>query len=79
LYEAHNLSEDGRRLFFQSRDPLVAQDTNGRQDVYEWEADGEGSCAQAVGCVLPVSDVSGEDDSFFMDASPNGNDVCRDR
>jgi WD40-like Beta Propeller Repeat len=75
LYEARNLSSDGNRLFFQSRDPLVAQDTNGRQDVYEWEASGEGSCAQEPGCVLPVSDVSGEDDSFFMDASPNGNDV----
>ncbi len=74
-YEAHNLSSNGRRLFFQSRDPLVPWDTNGRQDVYEWEADGEGSCAQEPGCVLPVSDVAGESDSFFMDASPSGNDV----
>jgi hypothetical protein len=74
-YETHNLSTNGRRLFFQSRDPLVPQDTNGLQDVYEWEADGEGSCNQENGCVLPVSDVAGEDDSFFMDASPNGVDV----
>jgi hypothetical protein len=62
-------------LFFESRDPLVPSATNGRRDVYEWEAGGEGSCAQEPGCVLPVSDVSGEDDSFFMDASPSGNDV----
>jgi hypothetical protein len=75
LYEAHNLSTDGRRLFFQSPDPLVPQDINGRQDVYEWEADGEGSCTEEPGCVLPVSDVAGEDESLFMDASPSGNDV----
>jgi hypothetical protein len=75
LYTARNLSTDGNRLFFQSRDPLVPGDTNGRQNVYEWEADGEGSCAQGTGCVLAMSDVSGEDDSFFMDASPNGDDV----
>jgi hypothetical protein len=74
-YEARNLSVNGQRLFFQSRDPLVSSDTNGRQDVYEWEADGEGSCTLEPGCVLPVSDVAGEDDSFFMDASPSGNDV----
>ena len=75
LYEAHNLSTNGRRLFFQSPDPLVSQDTNGHKDVYEWEAGGEGSCSEESGCVLPVSDVAGEDESFFMDASPSGSDV----
>lgn len=31
-----NISDDGRWIFFQSGDPLVAEDRNGVQDVYQW-------------------------------------------
>ncbi len=31
------LSSDGQRLFFGTADPLVAQDTNGVEDVYEYD------------------------------------------
>jgi hypothetical protein len=75
FYRPRNLSEDGKRLFFQSLDALVPQDSNGKLDVYEWEAQGEGSCTQAAGCVLPISDVAGDYESLFMDASPSGEDV----
>jgi hypothetical protein len=75
FYLPRNLSEGGGRLFFQSLDPLMAHDSNGKLDVYEWEAAGEGSCGQAGGCVYPVSDVAGDFESHFMDASPNGDDV----
>ena len=37
-----NLSEDGSRVFFQTQEALVPQDTNGQTDVYEWEREGEG-------------------------------------
>jgi hypothetical protein len=56
-----NLSADGRRVFFQTDQKLVAADLNGDQscpfgessigigrictDVYEWEEAGEGSCS----------------------------------
>ncbi len=55
-----NLSAGGHRVFFESVDPLVVNDTNGEEgcppfgssgqqfpvctDVYEWEAAGSGSC-----------------------------------
>ena len=53
----HNLSADGSRVFFVSPDPLVPQDTNGQLDVYEWEADGSGSCETRRG--LSVPDLNG--------------------
>ena len=59
---SRNLSADGRRVFFETTDGLVAQDINGDDgcprvgspnfkfpaclDVYEWEASGTGSCKE---------------------------------
>jgi hypothetical protein len=74
-YTPRNYSENGGRLFFNSEDALVPHDSNGRQDVYEWEQAGEGSCDQANGCIFPISDVAGNYESFFLDASPSGNDA----
>jgi hypothetical protein len=65
FYIPLNLSDDGGRLFFQSPDALVPHDSNGRQDVYEYED----------GHVYPISNVAGNFDSDFLDASPNGTDV----
>jgi WD40-like Beta Propeller Repeat len=39
---------DGGRLFFTSPDSLVSQDTNGKEDVYEYEPEGVGSCGAGV-------------------------------
>jgi hypothetical protein len=74
-YTPRNFSENGNRLFFDSKDALVPHDSNGRQDVYEWEQDNVGSCRQEGGCIYPISDVAGNYESFFLDASPSGNDV----
>jgi hypothetical protein len=59
---SRNLSPNGKRFFFQSRDKLVPADVNGEVtcssreqdvgsggsclDVYEWEAPGEGTCTE---------------------------------
>ena len=44
-YQSRYLSDAGR-LFFNSADALVPLDTNGKEDVYEYEPAGEGSCAR---------------------------------
>jgi hypothetical protein len=83
LYFSHFLSEDGKRLFFHSFGPLTRGDTNGVQDVYEWEALGSGSCTESVpafspqneGCVSLISTGESPQDSELLDASPDGRDV----
>ncbi len=88
-----NLSVDGGRVFFESPDALVAGDVDPGPspsceppgsgvavgcDVYEWEADGEGSCASEVqdgGCVFLISSGTASEQSYLGDASANGDDV----
>jgi hypothetical protein len=82
-YLSRALSADGSRVFFDSYDALVPQDTNGKLDVYEWEATGEGSCVtsaqtfdqSADGCVDLISSGTSDENSDFMDASADGSDV----
>jgi hypothetical protein len=83
LYASRVLSDNGRRLFFDSYDSLSPHDTDGRQDVYEWEAPGEGRCNESSptysptngGCVDLISTGKSTADSEFLDADPSGNDV----
>ena len=83
LYASHVLSEDGNRVFFESFGPLVLGDTNGVQDVYEWEAPGSGTCTtssssyspQDEGCVSLISSGRSPQDSDLLDVTPDGSDV----
>jgi hypothetical protein len=72
------ISEDGSRVFFDSSESLVPTDTNGRQDVYEWEQDGAGSCQDSGGCVYLLSGGTSTDYSYLIDASATGDDVFID-
>jgi hypothetical protein len=56
-----NMSDDGNWIFFQSADPLVSGDVNGRQDVYQWHD----------GTVSLVSSGQGPDASSFVGSSPD--------
>jgi hypothetical protein len=79
------LSGDGRRLFFDSYDGLLPRDTNGKADVYEWQAaSGAKDCkekgaelyvAASQGCLSLISSGESPSDSVFLDASPDGRDV----
>jgi WD40-like Beta Propeller Repeat len=87
-YQSRYLSDSGR-LFFNSNDALVPADVNGKEDVYEYEPEGVGSCqgpahgqsASVVfsesmgGCVGLVSAGTSSEESAFMDASETGGDV----
>jgi hypothetical protein len=74
-YTPRWISEGGGRVFFDSAEPLVPQDTNGKQDVYEWERDGVGSCQETDGCIYLLSGGTGGSASWLLDASATGNDV----
>ena len=69
------ISDDGSRVFFNSAEPLVPQDTNGKLDVYEWERDGAGSCHESEGCVYLLSGGTGSSASWFLGASASGDDA----
>ena len=59
------ISENGEYVFFDTKESLVPQDTNGQLDVYEWHD----------GAIDLIS--SGEDPapSYFLDSSPDGSNV----
>lgn len=77
FYQSRYLSNEGR-LFFNAADSLVARDTNGKEDVYEYEPQGVGDCSTlntSGGCVALISSGSSLNESAFLDASENGSDV----
>jgi hypothetical protein len=74
-------SKDGEQVFFDTSQPLVGQDENGVQDVYEWEREGDGSCpAQSPprldgGCEFLLSGTNSSTPSYFLDADTSGENV----
>jgi hypothetical protein len=74
-YQPRWITDDGSRVFFGTAESLLPQDTNGAQDVYEWERDGAGTCRQDAGCVYLISSGGNQEDSWFVDASASGDDV----
>jgi hypothetical protein len=74
-YQPRVTSEDGSRVFFDSAEPLVPQDTNGWLDVYEWERDGSGGCRDTRGCVYLLSGGTIPESSYLLDAGSSGDDV----
>lgn len=64
LNTTRNLTESGT-VFFESADDLVASDTNGRTDVYQY----------ADGLLSLISSGTSRYDTHFHDASSSGSDV----
>ena len=71
---------DGGRLFFDSPVALVSQDGNRKEDVYEYEPAGQGTCtatsptfvSSSGGCVNLLSNGSSGSESAFLDADADG-------
>ncbi len=64
-YSEGEISSDGSRVFFTTSNALVPQDTNGLDDVYEWEN----------GRIYLISSGQGTVGSTFVGASSDGSDV----
>lgn len=63
--DRRNLSSNGCRAFFESPESLAPTDSNGKRDVYMWEA----------GTPYLMSTGQSDRESLFADASASGNDV----
>lgn len=82
LHQGRYLNDAGR-LFFNSADALVPEDSNKTVDVYEYEPPGVGDCSTASatfgpasgGCVALISSGQAKEESAFLDASESGDDV----
>jgi hypothetical protein len=61
------LSDDGQRVFFHTREALVPEDSNGHYDVYEYDV--------ATATIHLISSGKDPSDSYFMDATANGDDA----
>jgi hypothetical protein len=61
------LSADGRFVFFSSGDALVPEDTNGAEDVYEYDA--------RTGALHLISSGTSPTGSYFLNASQDARDV----
>jgi hypothetical protein len=64
LYQPNYVTDEGR-VFFDSQEALLPQDTDGATNVYEYEG----------GRLHLISDGAGVGSSFFDAASPSGDDV----
>lgn len=76
FHRARVVSENGGRVFFSSRDPLVpAVKGNTEAKVYEYEQQGEGTCETHGGCTYLLSSPNSPEEEFFLDADSTGDNV----
>jgi hypothetical protein len=73
--EIANVTTNGKTVFFETGDALVAGDGNGNGDVYEWEAEGVGGCTAAGGCLGLISSGQSSRRSYLYGMTADGHDV----
>jgi hypothetical protein len=65
----------GTQVYFMTDQPLVADDTNGLLDVYEWRSDGSDGCTQPNGCDALLSTAEPTSNAYLLGTAMNGRDV----
>jgi hypothetical protein len=71
FYRVRALSENGRRLFYAA--PSSATKTY--NSVYEYEQDGEGTCADVRNCHILLSSPESTESDYFLGSSADGSNV----
>src|SRR5207237_5209126 len=75
LYQSRYLTDQGQ-LFFNSPDQLVSlpegEQFVNKENVYEYEPSGLGSCTDPAGCVGLLTSGTSDRESAFLDASEDG-------
>lgn len=76
----HNLSNDGRRVFFETSEALVEGDEDGVNDIYEWQQPVGGGEAElsliSSGKSAAYAELEGrQDPNVLMGITPDGSDV----
>ena len=75
LFQSRYLSDEGR-LYFNSPDELVPAAGNHKENTYQYEPFGVGSCESASGgCVALISSGESDKESAFIEATPDGSSV----
>jgi len=80
----HNVSDDGHRVFFETDEPLVDGDTNGVNDIYEWQEKENSAEVQLISTgTSPEYPLPPGSEEFLvvpranvlLSITPDGNDV----
>jgi hypothetical protein len=75
LSPVQNVTIDGRRVFFQSPEALVATDVDETDDVYEWLDLGTEGCSRPSGCVALISSGHSAGPNYLFAATSSGSDI----
>lgn len=80
----HNLSDDGSRIFFESAEALAERDTDGVNDIYEWQEEEGGASLELISSGESTNYLGEKDEVEFphfpspnvlVSVTPSGNDV----
>jgi hypothetical protein len=71
FYRVRALSDNGQRLFY-AEPPSTTKPYN---SVYEFERSGEGTCEDASGCQMLISEPDNTETDYFLGASADGSNV----
>jgi len=78
----NNVTDDGSRVFYETTEALVKRDTNGTNDIYEWQKEGDSRSALISSGLVPEYPLPEGWESPFapvanllLSVTPDGSDV----